>query len=266
MWWSNKYGWLLGGVLLLLQAGCKAPFDPAMDTTGGREVSIHYLKSQYAGQPLRITEDYVLLGQVISSDEQGNFRWTLVVEDETGGIELKIGLNPYHGQFPIGGLVRVKCAGLVLGAYGRTIQLGAGSDNAGYETGFIDSDRIPEHIIPTGELNTITPALLGPGDLSMRYVDCAVRVDGVRFIDEEQGLAWGDGESYTERHLLFTESPADTLAVRTSPHAGFAAEPLPAGAGSLEGILTQFAGNYSLVLNQKQEFGLTSVCRMNWRF
>ena len=244
--------WIFCSLLLLLNS-CKTPFDPTEENAGGREISIHYLKTLYNGTPLRVTEDYILRGRVVSSDEQGNFRWTLVVEDATGGIELKVGLSPYYERFPVGQEVRVKCAGLVLGAYGRTIQLGAESDNPGYETGFIAGERLGEHINPTGQKQAILPILLDAGELSMRYVDCAVRFEGLRVSDEEKGSTWGDGIGYVERHFVFDRSLTDTLAVRTSPTAVFAGEELPEGIVSLEGVLTQFAGKYSLVLNGREE-------------
>ena len=250
MWWNSRH-WFLG-LLAMVLTGCKTPFDPTgAGVSGGREVSIHYLKSQYRGVPLRITEDYVLRGRVVSSDEQGHFRWSLVVEDETGGIELKIGLSPYYERFALGQEVRIRCAGLVLGAYGRTIQLGAASDDEAYETGFIDGERLGECVVPTGKRLSVLPATLGPAEVSMRYVNCAVRFENLRVIEEEQGLCWGDGVGYVERHWQFADSPADTLTVRTSPVAAFANEKLPSGTGSLEGVLTQFAGKYSLVLNAR---------------
>ena len=248
MWRFIKHA-CLWGWLAVAATACKTPFDPtAVGLSGAQEVSIQFLKSLYVNRPLRLTEDYTIRGRVVSSDERGNFRWTLVVEDATGGIELKIGLNPYNERFPEGQEVRVRCAGLVLGAYGGTIQLGVESDNESYETGFITGDRLGEYIMQVGEYQGITSTPLPPGAVSMRYVNCAVRFEGLRVVGEERGLTWGDGENYVERHLQFIDSPADTLAVRTSPHAVFAKEVLPSGTVALEGVLTQFAGKYSLVL------------------
>ncbi|MCD8186293.1 MAG: DUF5689 domain-containing protein [Rikenellaceae bacterium] len=248
MWYNNS--WLLW-IGSLLFTGCHVPFDPTLlDTGTDREISIQYLKSLYTNAPLLITEDFVIQGQVISSDEQGNFRWTLVIEDQAGGIELKVDLNPYYDRFPLGRQVRIRCAGLTLRSYGRTIQLGAISESEGYETGFISADRIGEYIRLTEKMEELTPKLLLPEDISMRYVNCAVSFDGVRFIADEQGLSWGEAEGYTERHLVFADYPEDTLTVRTSSTALFGPEILPSGVGSLEGVLTQFAGTYSLVLNE----------------
>jgi hypothetical protein len=233
---------------ILTLSSCKKPFDPAAEPVA-RPVSIHYLKTLYVNRPLRITDELTVEGRVVSSDTAGNFRWTLVVEDATGGIEVKVGLSPYGETYPVGQTVRVKCAGLRLGDYGRTIQLGGDSDDPGYETGFIDLERVSEKVIPVGMPEKILPTLLTPENLSMRWVDCAVRVEKVRFIHEEQGKTWGEEGAYTERRFLFTDSPTDTLAVRTAPDALFADEILPTEVISLEGVLTQFAGRYSLVLN-----------------
>ena len=237
-------------LILLTLSSCQKPFDAGDEEAfGGEEGSIQYLKSLYVNRPLRLTDDRVIRGRVVSSDAAGNFQWTLVVEDETGGIEVKIGLSPYWESYPVGTEVRIKCAGLMLGAYGRTIQLGGTSDDPGFETGFIDRERMGAVIVPTGDFAPVVPVQLTPGNLSMRLVDCAVRVENVRLIDEERGLTWGDGEEYIERRLQFIDSPTDTLAVRTSPEATFAADTLPEWVIALEGVLTQFAGRYSLVLN-----------------
>lgn len=247
-------------ICILSLTACKTPFDPAeTNASGGPEISIHYLKALYTHAPLLITEDYVIRGQVVSSDQQGNFRWTLVVEDDTGGIELKIGLSPYYERYEIGQEVRIKCGGLVLGAYGRTIQLGGESEDQSYETGFIATEHLGKHILMTGARETITPAILQAGEGSMRYVNCAVGFKNLRVVDEEADMTWGDSTGYVERHFVFMDSVTDTLAVRTSPSAVFAEEELPSGVVSLEGILTQFAGKYSLVLNRKSQIQESSI-------
>lgn len=245
MWSNCKIGWLIG--MMALGIGCKKPFDPTAPT--GREVSVHYLKTRYVNRPVRITDELSIQGRVVSSDTAGNFRWTLIVEDETGGIEVKIGLSPYGEAYPVGQTVRVNCVGLLLGAYGRTIQLGGISEDPGYETGFIEQEKLSEHLFPVGTPEKIEPAILTPKNTSARWVDCAVRVEKVRVIDDDRGKTWGEADAYAERRFIFTDSPTDTLAVRTSPEANFGKEILPTGIVSLEGVLTQFAGDYALVLN-----------------
>lgn len=243
--------WRFGkGVLVLLlvcMAGCKRPADMEQLPPGER-VSIQYLKSFYRGYPLRLTRDYVLEGRVVSDDSRGNFRYSIIVEDDTGGIELKVGRERCSDLFPPGLRILVRCAGLVLGSYGGTLQLGGVSSDERYECGFIPQDRLSEHLstsgTPGGGIQAAEP---GPGEISMRYLHCRVRFREVQFIREDAGLPWGYGGGYTERRLQFCSS-SDTLTVRTSPYAEFIAERIPEGSGTIEGVLTHFAGRFSLVV------------------
>ncbi|HRT14363.1 MAG TPA: DUF5689 domain-containing protein, partial [Bacteroidales bacterium] len=68
--------------------------------------------------------DSTITGIVVSSDEQGNFYKTLVIQDETGGIQIKIANTSLFNRYPIGQQVFVKCQGLRLGQYGGLPQVG----------------------------------------------------------------------------------------------------------------------------------------------
>ena len=85
---------LISCCLLLLLAGCvsKNGFDrDDGESPGGDPVSVAYLKSLYRGYPLRVTDDVELRVVVTANDAYGAFRNTLVVQDATGGIEVKVG-------------------------------------------------------------------------------------------------------------------------------------------------------------------------------
>lgn len=58
-------------------------------------------------------------------DRSGNYYKTLVIQDATGGIEVKFDGYLYN-QFPVGRQVYIKCKGLVLTDYAGLTQL-AGS-------------------------------------------------------------------------------------------------------------------------------------------
>ncbi len=213
------------------------------DTPGPRQVSIAYLKSLYAGYPYRIAEDMVLEGRVIANDANGNYYHTIVVSDETGGIEVKIEYDRLFEIYRLGYPVRIGCNGLTLGAYGGLIQLGYPSSGA-YETGYIPEEEFPGYVLVSGEAvpivpDTMTVSSLGPSDVST-YVAFA----GVQFIDEELGLRWSESDADTDRHLV--DRFGDTLRVRTNHRASFAERKLPVGSGYIEGILSWFNGRYQL--------------------
>ena len=72
--------------------------------------TIKELVSLYTpGKPVVINDDIVIAGRVISSDKSGNFYKQIFIQDETGGIEIKLGKNSLYNEYKPGQMVYVKC-------------------------------------------------------------------------------------------------------------------------------------------------------------
>jgi hypothetical protein len=220
------------------------PDSPPVMVEGA--VSIAYLKTLYTGAPTKITGEVHIAGRVVSSDVRGNFYKTLVLDDGTGGIEIKLDLEQIFKHFRIHTLVTVRCNGLWLGSYGGTLGLGA-EPYDDLQTQYIPEGDVPLHLT-TDESFTdeVLPQRLVIGELSSRDISMFVCFEGVQFADEEMGLSWADSEAEhdTDRHLV--DSAGDTLVVRTSRYADFAHRTLPSGNGYIEGVLGYFNGVYQL--------------------
>ena len=76
----------------------------AMHTIGGLEI---------------ITVDKIIGGVVVADDKSGNFYKTIAIQDETGGIQLKLDGYDLYTQYPVGRQVYVNVKGLYLGDYKR---------------------------------------------------------------------------------------------------------------------------------------------------
>lgn len=209
-------------------------------------VSVAYLKSLYSNHPRTVTEDYVISGTVVSSDRHGNFYKVLVIEDDTGGIELKLDVSNLFEIFFPGTCIEVSCNGLTLGGYGGLIQLGT-PPAGGYEAGYIAADDMNARITVTGRLpETVRPETITISDISPEYISRYVAFRDIQFVESDIALTWcGDGDD-SERTLI--DRHGDTLTVWTSPHAGFASQQLPQGSGYIEGILSYFNGSYQFKL------------------
>ena len=116
------------------------------------------------GKPLKIDEDIIIEGKVVSDDKPGNFYKSIFIQDETGGIEVKIGRNGLYNDYKLGQTIYVKCKGLTLGCYGHKdgnyggngmVQIGYSPNATGdYETSYMESPLIIDmHVIkgPLGE-------------------------------------------------------------------------------------------------------------------
>ena len=116
--------------------------------------TIARLKALYTkhGKPQQIAENLVIKGQVTTSDEDGNVYREIYIQDETGGLDVKIGRSSSYDDFKVGQEVYIKCLGLVIGEYGYKnaenlglLQLGYVADgylengtNTEYETAYLD--------------------------------------------------------------------------------------------------------------------------------
>ncbi len=238
--------------LLLLCACREKSVIPGPDDDGkwgpdvGETVSIAFLKTLYKGAPVHITGEYRIAGAVVSSDAQGNFYKTLVVDDGTAGIELKLDMEQIFKTFEIHTRVMVRCNGMWLGSYGGTLQLGD-EPFGGYETQYLPESEIAGHLRLDDKFHgEVLPRKLTCAQIVPAHISTFAEFDGVQFIDEELGLGWSEKDADTDRHIV--DAAGDTLIVRTSRYARFAPDMLPQGSGKIEGVLGYFNGTYQLVV------------------
>lgn len=97
------------------------------------------------GSPSEIEDEIVIAGKVSTSDQAGNFYRSLYIQDETGGIEIKMGKTGLYNEYKPGQTVYVACKGLWLGMYGYKTPDNYGGGNGMVQLGFED---------PTGEYET----------------------------------------------------------------------------------------------------------------
>ena len=137
--------------------------NPAADQPVSMEVntSIAELAAMYeTGKPWTIDKNIIVSGIVSTTDRYGNFYKSFYIQDETGGIELKLGKNGLYNDYLPGQRVYVDCRDLELGMYGYKSGSGNGMvqigfNNGGddtYETSYIESSLIIDTHVFKGEV------------------------------------------------------------------------------------------------------------------
>ena len=145
--------------------------------------TIMELKSMYKNTPLKIDDNIIIGGQVVSEDRSGNVYKSIYIQDATGGIELKIGKNGLYNDYKLGQWVYVKCSGLTLGAYNGMLQLGFADPTGEYETSYLEVQYFIDNHIFRGELDTpveakkVTESTL----LDSSNIGCYVELDGLTY-------------------------------------------------------------------------------------
>lgn len=142
------------------------PYEMEANTT------ISDLKDMYVknnSRPITITGNVVIAGQVTTSDKVGNLYKSLYIQDETAGIELKIGKNGLYNEYKLGQWIYVVCEGLTVGDYNGMIQIGYEDPTGEYETAYIEhSSIIDTHIFKGPYDDPVEPVVITEADLKKK--------------------------------------------------------------------------------------------------
>ena len=132
----------------------------------GEFTTIKALKEMYKTGGVELGNVWIK-GQVISDDREGNVYRELYIQDNTGGIDVKIGKSSLYSEFTRGQWVYVKCEGLTLGAYNGMPQLGLEKDkDSEYETSYIDlQELINRHVFRGEQANALAPTTITEADI-----------------------------------------------------------------------------------------------------
>lgn len=240
---------ITAALLALASCGLKEEFQPVFtgkypapeperywsDEDFGRITSIADLVSGYTiGQP-KVLGSTVIKGTVSTTDRPGNFYKSFYIQDETGGIEIKIGKNGLYNDYLLGQTVYVDCEDLTLGMYGYKsgnyggmgmAQLGFSDPSGSYETSYMEIPLLIDAHVLRGnpsELHPVTPAVITSASqlpnpktatqATSKLIGSMVTLKGLTYGNEVFCLLYLDSnqdkKSYTNRVFLSSSNSGD---------------------------------------------------------
>ena len=122
---------------LLSAGGCyDSHFSEAAGgaAAGEGNTPLSELRARYTGRPTLVEEDIRVVGYVTTSDRAGNFYRTLCIEQAGAALEVMVGLDHLHNDYPPGSRLMVRLRGLALG-------LQTGLHQAGIVLGHREEER-----------------------------------------------------------------------------------------------------------------------------
>ncbi len=261
--------------LIALIASCvkedfKDPPAEGEDPDIATNATIADIKAFYQpGEFNQITEDLVFAAVVTADDRSGNFFRNLVIQDETGGIQIRFNFTDLHNDYPIGRRLFIRAQGMYINDFNGSLQLGAGviRDAAGNPT---EMDGIPlplaNRFIVRGKWNEdLSPVTKRVDELTENDINKLIRLENVQFRASDLGETFAvntideDGNQIrltTNRDLTSCTGDAP-IVVRTSGFADFANTELPEGSGSVVGIYTVFGTTKQLFIREIEDVQLT---------
>ena len=240
---------ITAALLALASCGLKEEFQPVFtgkypapeperywsDEDFGRITSIADLVSGYTiGQP-KVLGSTVIKGTVSTTDRPGNFYKSFYIQDETGGIEIKVGKNGLYNDYLLGQTVYVDCEDLTLGMYGYKsgnyggmgmAQLGFSDPTGSYETSYMEIPLLIDAHVLRGnpsELHPVTPAVITSASqlpdpktatqATNKLIGSMVTLKGLTYGNEVFCLLYLDSnqdkKSYTNRVFLSSSNSSD---------------------------------------------------------
>jgi hypothetical protein len=236
----NKKIALLALLLGIASGGCihddfgePAPWD----TPIGEVLTVAELRAMFNGEPVRFDSDYSVYATVTMDDKSGNIYRSAYIEDETGGINLRL-VAP--GGIYQGDSVRLYLRGTTLNSYQRLLQL---------EDVNVDRNIHKISVHNTVAPHTTTITSLRTAQLQSRLV----RLEDVQFVAADTGKTFSDSQGLVTENRMLEDCDGNRIIVRTSGYASFADHKVPGGRGSLVAVVSQFQSDLQLFIRDIDE-------------
>jgi hypothetical protein len=275
-------GIALAALLIFNFSGCIdqtfTDIEPRFDSTArAANTTIAELKSMYPGGLLQLSDttfydkDSIFIEGIVTSDDQaGNFYKTIVIQDATGGIEVKLDKTTIYNDYKRGQRLVILCNNLYLGNYGGLIQIGSAFTENGYkQIGGIEGDiLINKHVFRKGKtLVPVTPTTFQVSTLTTSNLSKLIQVDDVEFVritspENSNRLTYADkagGESIDHVLEICSQPTVTNLVIRSSGYAKFANDTIPSLRGSITGILSYYNGTYQLIIRDLKDVQLVNL-------
>ena len=204
-----------------------------------------------SGNPITITDELIIGGVVTADDRSGNFYKQFVMQDSTGAIPVLINKSGLYTDYPIGRKVYVKCKGMVIGQYGKNLQIGGFVDFTGAQpsVGNLPSALADKYIVKGPMVTPLTPRKISSfAELNLTTnQSILIQFDPVHFKSGSDGLPYADIVNGQSFNRTIVDCDGNELAIRTSNFSSFANQNTPAASEKLSII-----GIYSIFNTTKQ--------------
>lgn len=242
--------------LIGLLASC-VPNDAELPPVTGEDpnikvtATIAQVKAMYTGTAFELSDTLVVSGLVVADDESGNFYKSIVIQDATAGILIRMDASNLFQTYPVGRRLFIKLGGLWIGEYNGLIQLG-GAKAVGTvnEVDYINSSIFDKVILKGTFNNSVVPVDVDITSLNSSHQNMLIRLTNVQFLTSDSGVAYAPGVA-TNRML--EDCSGNPIIVRTSSYCNFAYDLTPGGNGELVCIYSQYSTTPQLILRDPSD-------------
>ena len=236
---------ILSTIMIFVLIGChkvtdKFVFEHSLPVSTN---SIAHLRDSYVGVGgVTIVDNVVVVGRVTSTDSEDNFYGSVVVEDESGAVEVVIGTVNLDADYPLGLRVALRLQGCYADYSRGVLQVGSKPSVYDYlSVGNLASpERVDSVVLRSVDVEPIVPHQTTIADLQGSMCGRLVEIQGLMLMDSSSvdTLAGEDlSRAVWRGYSMFRDAVGDTIAVYTRDYARYAEHRIPADSVNIVGIL-----------------------------
>jgi hypothetical protein len=247
--------YLFISIPFLWTQGCIKKFDAPPPYTGPETTANFSIQALHAmhfnGNFEKITNDLVIEGIVIADDKTDNFYKSVVLQDSTGGITVRLDGFGLYNDFPVGRRVAVKLNGMWLGDYAGMLQLGSAVDRSDPLYPELVAVPVPlfdRFLVKKEYNNTVVPKTVRIDQLNDSLQSCLVKIDQLEFAVSDTGKSYADAINKQTENKTVKACGGGSIYLRTSGFADFAADKIPRGNGSVTAVYSVFRTEKQLLI------------------
>ena len=247
-------------LIVLFTIQCNKKFDAPPEFIGSDiqpNLSISALRAMhFTGNFDHIVNDYIIEGIVVADDSKDNFYKSIILQDSTGGITLRLDGTGLYNDYPVGRKLAIKLNGLWMGDYARMVQLGAGVDRSDSLFPQIAPIPVPlfdRFLVKKSLQNTIIPKTVRIDQLNDSLQSCLIKIDNLEFAVADTGKPYADVINKLSDNATVKACSGGSAYIRTSGFARFAGIKTPRGNGSLTAIYSVFKTDKQLIIRDTND-------------
>lgn len=205
---------------------------------------------------VEINDEFNIGGVVVADDRSGNLYKQIVIQDNTGGILVRLNAVGLYNDFPEGSRLVIKCQGLSLGYYEGLPQLNGSPGQA------VEEVRINQHVFVTERDVTVEPRIVTIPELAddaflKTILNTLVKFESVQFASADAGATYADAVNQFSLNRNVEDCNKNAVILRSSGFADFAAQLTPTGSGTLTAVMSVFRGTRQLVIRDPDDVQMT---------
>ena len=265
---ANRWRVIILGRLLMCYVffACNKKFDepPVFITPDIKpNLTIMQLRSMhFTGSFEKILDEFVIEAIVIADDRKDNFYKSIIVQDSTGGITIRMDGVGLYNDYPVGRKVFIRLKDLWLGDYANMIQLGAAVDRSDSIYPQLTGIPVPlfEKYIVKGNLNSrILARVLAIDQLTDSVQSCLVTIPGAEFAPADTGRPYADAINKLSVNNIIRSCSGGSALLRTSGFANFASAKTPRGNGTITAVYSVFGKEKQLMIRDTSDIRLDGL-------